>query len=170
MGFLFDSLLSVAVSIDCLTVSITMSNVSVKRKRLFVVLVSGCHFLFPYIGNVLMVTHFDLLTNVIDVVSGSIFFSLGLFNLFNSFSDQSKEVINQSVILIALLVSLDSLFIGLAVYDNTFGLSLLFSLMSLLFCLMGFFIGGEIEKVIGPFFHVVRGLIFIGFGTVILFS
>lgn len=169
MRFLIDSLLSIAVSIDCLTVAVTLSTLSIKRKRQFIIVVSSCHFIFPYVGNFLMAGHLELLTNSIDSVSGTIFFSLGFFNLFNSLSDKSEEVVNKSVILLAILVSLDSLFVGLAVYENTFSLSLLFGLMSLAFCFTGFYIGKKIERMLGAFFHVLRGLIFIGFGTVIFF-
>ena len=44
-----------------------------------------------------------------DVISGTIFFSLGLYNLFNGFSDEEPTFVARSVILLALMVSLDSL-------------------------------------------------------------
>lgn len=169
MHFLLDLLLAIAVSVDCLTIAFTLSTLSRKRKQLFMLLVSLCHFIFPFVGLLIIGMYPERLFQSIDVISGSIFFSLGLYNLFNGFSDEEPTFVARSVILLALMVSLDSLFIGLVVYERTLRLALLFSVMSLGFCMIGFYIGKQVEKIMGPFFHVLRGMIFIGFGTVVLF-
>ncbi len=169
MLFLLDLLLAIAVSIDCLTIAFTLSTLSKERKRLFMLLVSLCHFIFPFVGWLVIGMYPERLLQSIDVMSGSIFFSLGLYNLFNGFSDEEPTFVVHSVILLAVMVSLDSLFVGLVVYERTLPLALLFSVMSLSFCMIGFYIGKQVEKITGPFFDVLRGVIFIGFGTVVLF-
>lgn len=169
MRFLFDCLLSVAVSIDCLTIAFTLSTLSKKQKQWFVFLVAGCHFIFPYLGSIFMPLFSDKLVGSIDVMSGTIFLSLGLYNLFNSFSEETEGFINQSIVVLAIMVSLDSLLIGLAVYDNTVRLSLMFSLMSMLFSFLGFYIGMKVEKLLGRLFQLLRGIIFTCFGLVVLF-
>jgi putative Mn2+ efflux pump MntP len=169
MCFLLDLLLAIAVSIDCLTIAFTLSTISKKRKRLFMLLVSLCHFIFPFVGLLVIGMYPESMFHSMDVMSGTIFFSLGLYNLFNGFSDEEPTFVAQSVILLALMVSLDSLFVGLVVYERTLRLALMFSVMSLSFCVIGFYIGKQIEKIMGPFFYLLRGVVFIGFGAVVLF-
>ncbi|WP_234987384.1 hypothetical protein [Halolactibacillus halophilus] len=61
------------------------------------------------------------------------------------------------------------LIVGFVVYERTLRLALMFSVMSLSFCVTGFYIGKQVEKIMGPFFDLLRGVIFIGCGSVVLF-
>lgn len=147
-----DLLIAVALSMDAFSVSIctSTSNLLTKMKMIiFPIIVGVLHFIMPLLGNCLGMLISINLGKIADYILGIIFLILSIELITSKEKENTFKLNYLYLILIALTVSVDSFTVGLGLSLNhqyTLLSSLIFSIISALFTVIGITIGKYLNK------------------------
>lgn len=162
-------LIAVTLSIDAfvLAAAYGINNIKAKKVIITAIVVGTFHFFMPLIGNVIGT---NLFINTIlkpKIIMFFVFLLLAI-DMFISFFEKDRKIRNLDligIIFFAFSVSFDSLSIGIGItylYNNIILVVSTFSVVSLLFTLLGFFIGKRISTRIGKYsFLIGSGVLFL---------
>lgn len=147
-----DLLIAVALSMDAFSISVCMStsNLLTKRKMfLFPIIVGIFHFIMPLLGYHLGTLISINLESIADYILGGIFLILSIELISSKEEEKSIKMNLIYLLLIALTVSVDSFTVGLGLsLTNEYHLlsSLIFSIVSFSFTMLGTIIGKYLNK------------------------
>lgn len=170
----FSTLMALALSVDaslaCLAYATTNKR-NYRKINYAPILIGIFHFIFPIIAFFFFEIFSKKLQGIGNIISGSIFFILGIM----CFIDKDEEI-NQlftftSVILLAIGVSIDSLLVGISLcfsIKSIFIPAIFFGIISLLASILAIKIGQCISKksnfkldyIVGVFFIILSLLTF----------
>lgn len=159
-------LIAVSLSIDAfvLATSYGINNIKVKKAIITAIVVGIFHFFMPLVGNIIGT---NLFANTIfkpKIIMFLVFLLLSI-DMFISFFEKDRKIRTLNligIIFFAFSVSFDSLSIGIGItylYNNIFLVVSTFSIVSLLFTLLGFFIGKRISMKIGKYSFLIGSTI-----------
>ena len=147
-----DFLIAIALSMDAFSISICMatSNLLNKRKMIiFPIIVGILHFLMPLLGNYLGTLISFNLEKIADYILGAIFLILSIELITSNEKENYLKINYIYLLLIALTVSIDSFTIGLGLSltdEYTITASIIFSVISALFTVIGLTIGKYLNR------------------------
>lgn len=159
--------LAIALSMDAFSLALCLGtlNFSYKKMLMISVTVGIFHFIMPIIGMYIaeIILKFVILNP--KYISFIVFFILGLFMIFDKNETNVNKIFNIfSIVLFALLVSIDSFVAGIGlenIYNNHIVCALTFTIFSSLFTLSGLFLGKYINSKIGNVSKLIGGIILI---------
>lgn len=158
------SILLIGISLSMDTFSLSLSLGSLVKENIYLkffpFLVGVFHFFMPIIGNLIgmqIIKTFDIASNII---LGLILIFLGINLAIHYFKDEEIKInLNfLSIILLAFSVSLDSFSVGIGINNLTtkyFLSSMIFSICSFSFTVMGIIIGKYSNKYIGKYANLL---------------
>lgn len=158
------SILLIGISLSMDTFSLSLSLGSLVKENIYLkffpFLVGIFHFFMPIIGNLIgmqIIKTFDIASNII---LGLILIFLGINLAIHYFKDEEIKIDLKflSIILLAFSVSLDSFSVGIGINNLTtkyFLSSLIFSICSFSFTVMGIIIGKYSNKYIGKYANLL---------------
>jgi len=147
-----DFLIAIALSMDAFSISIctSTSNLLTKTKIiLFPIIVGILHFIMPLLGNYLGLIISINLEKMANYILGIIFLILSIELLTSKEKENTYKINYIYLFLIALTVSIDSFTVGLGLsLTNQYTLlsSLIFSIVSAFFTILGITIGKYLNK------------------------
>ena len=167
--------IGIALSMDTFSLSLGIGtfNISAKKALMLSLIVAIMHFLMPILGVILgnIIINFFQINS--DLLLGLILIAISIEMLFDILKKEQKNY-NLSIfgiILFAIGVSIDSFSTGLgllAITNNIYLASFIFSVCSLCFTYLGLIIGkyttqilGTYSTLIGAIFLIIIGLIYI---------
>ena len=141
-------IIAIALSMDTFSLSLGLSLISNNNKiNIFPITVGIFHFLFPIIGNILgtrLLKYVSISSNkLLGVIFLLLFIKLLKDIIFKKEVDIKINIIN--IIILSILVSIDSLITGIGLIINI-KVSLIFSIISFLFTLIGLKLGNITKK------------------------
>lgn len=160
-----DFIIALALSMDAFSISIciTTSNLLNKRKMLlFPLLVGILHFIMPLLGNYLGLIISINLEKIASYILGVIFLILGIEVLNSKEKEEIPKINYIYLIIIALTVSIDSFTVGLGLSltnEYTYTSSLIFSICSFLFTVLGLTIGKYLNEKIEKRATLIGGIL-----------
>ena len=127
----------------------------------------------PQIGNIIGKQIFEILPIRTNTIVFIILFIIGIQMIIETFKTKKtlKIMKNLEMIIFGLLVSIDSLSVGIglkSIYDNTILSSFIFSITSLFFTYTGLYIGKKISTIIGNLATLFGGITLIIIGLLYL--
>ncbi len=149
-----------------LSLSYGIYKISFKKVIITSVIVGSFHYIMPFLGNITGIALFKYTIIRPKIILFLIFLILSI-DMFLSFFEKEKKLRNLNmlgIIFFAISVSFDSFSVGLTLNylcDNTIFACFLFSLISFLFTMVGFWLGKKISSRIGKYSFL--------FGSFILF-
>lgn len=158
-------LIAIALSMDAFSISIciTTSNLLNKNKIIiFPIIVGIFHFFMPLLGNCLGTIISINLEKIADYILGTIFLILSIELISSKEKEKYIKINYLYLFLIALTVSVDSFTVGLGLsLTNEYTLisSLIFSLTSAFFTILGITIGKYLNKKIEKQANVLGSLL-----------
>lgn len=136
-----------------LAIAYGTNNIEKKRSIMLSASVGLFHFFMPTLGNIIGNNYFQSLIVNSNIVVGIIFLVLSLDMIF-SLKEEKEIIITNiiSIIIFSLTVSIDSFSVGIAMgitNSNILISSIIFSITSFLFTMLGLSIGKYLSKQIG---------------------
>lgn len=159
--------LAIALSMDAFSLALCLGtlNFSYKKMLMISVTVGIFHFIMPIIGMYIAEIILKFVIFNPKYISFIVFFILGLFMIFDKNETNVNKIFNIfSIVLFALLVSIDSFVAGIGlenIYNNHIVCTLTFTIFSSLFTLSGLFLGKYINSKIGNVSKLIGGIILI---------
>lgn len=160
-----DLIIAVALSMDAFSISIclTTSNLLNKKKIiLFPIIVGILHFIMPLLGNCVGLMISINLQLIANYILGIIFLVLAIEVLTSKEKEQYLKINLIYLIIIALTVSIDSFTVGLGLSlteEYTYLSSLIFSITSFIFTIIGLTIGKYLNKKIEKRANTIGGIL-----------
>ena len=156
--------LAIALSMDAFSLALCLGtlNFSYKKMLMISVTVGIFHFIMPIIGMYIAEIILKFVIFNPKYISFIVFFILGLFMIFETNVNKIFNIF--SIVLFALLVSIDSFVAGIGlenIYNNHIVCALTFTIFSSLFTLSGLFLGKYINSKIGNVSKLIGGIILI---------
>ncbi len=158
------SILIIGVSLSMDTFSLSLSLGSLTKKNiylnLFPLIVGIFHFFMPIIGSFIGVKIMKIFNLASNVILGLVLIILGINLAIHYFKDEQVSIsLNLiSVLLLAFSVSIDSFSVGLGISNITNHIlhaSIIFSLCSASFTMLGLIIGKYSNKLIGKYASIL---------------
>ena len=160
--------IAVSLSMDAFSLSLAYGTLNIRKRDIYTLssIVGIYHFFMPIIGHFIG-NRFIL---ILPIASNIFVFIILILIAFEMIIDSIKKTDNikimniKSMIIFGLSVSIDSFSIGLGIAtisDNIIYSSLIFSLTSFIFTLMGLLIGKKINKIFGNISTLIGGAILI---------
>lgn len=162
---IMDFIIAVALSMDAFSISIclTTSNLLNKKKLIiFPIIVGILHFIMPLLGNYIGLMISVNLQLIANYILGIIFLVLGLEVLTGKEKEQYLKINLIYLIIIAITVSIDSFTVGLGLSlteEYTYLSSLIFSITSFIFTIIGLTIGKYLNKKVEKRASTVGGIL-----------
>ncbi len=160
-----DLIIAVALSMDAFSISIclTTSNLLNKKKLIiFPIIVGILHFVMPLLGNCVGLMISVNLQLIANYILGIIFLVLGLEVLTGKEKEQYLKISLIYLIVIAITVSIDSFTVGLGLSlteEYTYLSSLIFSITSFIFTIIGLTIGKYLNKKVEKRASTIGGIL-----------
>lgn len=149
-------LIGISLSMDTFSLSLSLGSIVKENKYLkyFPLVVGIFHYILPLLGNLIGIKIISTFNIASNIILGLILIILGINLAIHYFKDEEIKInLNIiSVVLLAFSVSIDSFSVGLGISNITnkhYLSSLIFSVCSFSFTLMGLIIGKYSNKVIG---------------------
>lgn len=169
-------LIAVSLSMDAFSLAMLYGTEGIKRKdKLILSIIVGIfHFVMPLIG----LTIGSLITNKIifkaEILEGIILSLIAIEMIISSFKEKEQTFLVSipGFLLFGLSVSIDSLTVGIglpAITDNYILTSLIFSVTSFLFTLLGLNLGNILNQKYGKISTIIGGTILLILGLVHIF-
>lgn len=158
------SILIIGISLSMDTFSLSLSLGSFTKKniylKIFPLIVGMFHFFMPIIGSFIGIQIMAIFNLASNVILGIILIVLGINLAIHYFKDEQVSVsLNLiSAFLLAFSVSIDSFSVGLGISNITSNIihaSIIFSLCSASFTLLGLIIGKYSNKLIGKYANII---------------
>ena len=176
MNILTIILIAVSLSMDAFSLAMLYGTEGIKRKdKLILSIIVGIfHFVMPLIG----LTIGSLITNKIifkaEILEGIILSLIAIEMIISSFKEKEQTFLVSipGFLLFGLSVSIDSLTVGIglpAITDNYILTSLIFSVTSFLFTLLGLNLGNILNQKYGKISTIIGGTILLILGLVHIF-
>lgn len=169
-------LIGISLSMDTFSLSLSIGSIVKENKYLkyFPLVVGIFHFVLPLIGNVIGIKIINTFNIASNIILGLILIILGINLAIHYFKDEEIKInLNViSIILLAFSVSIDSFSVGLGISNITnkhYLSSLIFSVCSFSFTLMGLIIGKYSNKVIGKYASILGIILLLLLGVYHLF-
>ena len=160
-----DFIIAVALSMDAFSISIclTTSNLLNKKKLIiFPIIVGIFHFLMPLLGTSIGLMISINLQLIANYILGIIFLVLAIEVLTSKEKEQYLKINLIYLIIIALTVSIDSFTVGLGLSlteEYTYLSSLIFSITSSIFTIIGLTIGKYLNKKVEKRANTLGGIL-----------
>lgn len=168
-------IIAISLSMDAFSLSLAYGTQNLQKKEIIKLslIVGIYHFFMPQIGNIIGKQIFEILPVRTNTIVFIILFIIGIQMIIETFKTKKtlKIMKNLEMIIFGLLVSIDSLSVGIglkSIYDNTILSSFIFSITSLFFTYTGLYIGKKISKIIGNLATLFGGITLIIIGLLYL--
>lgn len=164
-------LVAIALSMDAFSVAISIGITpnEIKKKILFIILVGCCHYFFPWVGMGLGKRFLNTFILNGERVLGLILIILAIEMIYEYYHENGKLNLNYgSVFIMAITVSIDSFMTGIGLYSiqsNIILVLLTFSITSMIFSLIGIFLGKLLNKIVGKYSEIIGILILVVLGV-----
>jgi len=169
-------LIGISLSMDTFSLSLSLGSIVKENKYLkyFPLVVGIFHYILPLLGNLIGIKIISTFNIASNIILGLILIILGINLAIHYFKDEEIKInLNIiSVVLLAFSVSIDSFSVGLGISNITnkhYLSSLIFSVCSFSFTLMGLIIGKYSNKVIGKYASMLGIILLLLLGIYHLF-
>ena len=163
-------LIAIALSMDTFSLSLGISLLFKNNKiYLFPIMVSIFHLIFPIIGSLIGIKLLEYIKTTPNKLLGIIFMFLFLKLFKDIIFDKEKEInINTiNLILLAILVSIDSLITGIGLSTiTTIVPMIIFSLVSFIFTFVGLKIGKYAKNELGNIANIIGLLLLLALSII----
>ena len=167
-------LTAISLSMDTFSLSLIYGtlNLNKKDKILLSTIVGIYHFIMPLLGLHIGNLIFNLILINTNYIVSIILSVIGIQMILSKNDEEIKEMKKIEYLFFGLAVSIDSFTVGITLTNltkNIYFSSLIFSLTSFIFTLIGLHIGNKIERLVGKLATIIGGavLILIGLSFVI---
>jgi len=168
------SLIAFGLSMDAFSLSLAYGTININKKDMLLLssIVGIYHYIMPIIGNLLGTTLLSFFSP--DLVILIILLFIGLNFIKETFSKQQeiKKMTFIELLMFGFAVSIDSFSIGIGlehITKNHFLSSLIFSVFSFSFTILGLYLGKKISQIFGKFATLLGGILLIGIGIFLYF-
>lgn len=169
-------LIGISLSMDTFSLSLSLGSIVKENKYLkyFPLVVGIFHYILPLLGNLIGIKIISTFNIASNIILGLILIILGINLAIHYFKDEEIKInLNIiSIVLLAFSVSIDSFSVGLGISNITnkhYLSSLIFSVCSFSFTLMGLIIGKYSNKVIGKYASMLGIILLLLLGIYHLF-
>lgn len=164
-------LIAISLSMDAFSLSLAYGTLNIDKFSIYIlsIIVGIYHFIMPILGKIVGNTIFTFIKvnpNVIVMIVLSI---IGLQMIYDSLKEekQVKKLSKIEMLIFGFAVSIDAFSVGIGINlisSNYFICSLLFSISSFIFTLLGLNLGKKINKIFGHVSTLIGGIVLIIIG------
>ena len=161
-------LIAISLSMDAFSLSLAYGTLDISKSDMYIlsIIVGLYHFFMPTIGYYIGIRYIKLLPIASNFVVFIILTLIGIEMIIDTIKKEEKLKVMPlyNMFIFGLTVSIDSFSVGLGldtINKNIILSSLLFSLTSFMFTLIGLFIGKKINHIFGKVSTIIGGCVLI---------
>lgn len=173
MNIILIFIIAVSLSMDAFSLSLAYGTLNLPSKKIFYLslIVGIYHFFMPIIGRLIGKIIFYYIPIKPDIIVLIILSFIGLNMIVDTFRKEEREKIidKKSMLLFGFAVSLDAFSVGISLSNITKDYllsSIIFSGCSFIFTYVGLLLGSKISKLIGSLATIIGGFFLILIGII----
>lgn len=170
--------IAIALSMDAFSIALGIGMQKLRLKRIaWIGMIFGfSHLLFPSFGMIIGKIMSIKIGQYTVFIGGIILFTLGVFMLFNSFSEENMHKISEpygmGLLIMAVSVSIDSLPVGISLGLSGAQMALtliIFGIFATGLTWLALLIGRKVQGILGIYSYMFGGSILMAFGLKMIF-
>lgn len=168
MSFFILITIAISLSMDAFSLSLAYGTLDIEKKDIFLlsIIVGIYHFIMPNLGFILGKNILKYIPVTSDFIVFIILIVIGIEMIIDTIKKESNltKMPLYQMLIFGFMVSIDSFSIGLGIESlckNIIVSSIIFSITSLLFTMLGLFVGKKINQLFGKISTLIGGSILI---------